>query len=132
MGGAGHHERFGSREGALLFSYKNMLIVLMLMIMKELLENAVDAGALSVRVTLEDDATVTVTDAGRGIPREDVPLVGAPSCTSKIACFEDLARLGTLGFRGEAMSVRYGLPPARIVAPRGARARRRFARWRRV
>jgi DNA mismatch repair ATPase MutL len=75
-------------------------------VVKELLENAIDAGAQSVRITLEDDVNITVADNGCGLAPADVTLFGAASCTSKISSFEDVARTTTLGFRGEAVNVR--------------------------
>ncbi|KAI8060864.1 hypothetical protein BC940DRAFT_311279 [Gongronella butleri] len=75
-------------------------------IVKELLENALDAHATSVDIKLVDDGLelVEVTDNGSGISMENRALVGKKHCTSKIACFEDLEKLETFGFRGEALN----------------------------
>lgn len=72
---------------------------------KELLDNAVDAGARSVRVEVREAGLklIRVTDDGCGIRREDVPLAFASHATSKIETLADLERLSTLGFRGEAL-----------------------------
>lgn len=73
---------------------------------KELVENAVDAGASSVTVEIRNGGTtfLRVADDGCGIAREDVPLAFLRHATSKIAVRDDLDRIGTLGFRGEALA----------------------------
>ncbi|MEM9066702.1 MAG: DNA mismatch repair endonuclease MutL [Planctomycetota bacterium] len=75
-------------------------------IVKELVENALDAGATRIRVELERGGIelVRVTDDGKGMGSIDLPLALAPHATSKIARPEDLDRIGTLGFRGEAIA----------------------------
>lgn len=72
---------------------------------KELVENALDAGARQVTIEVERGGLrlVKVTDDGAGIEPADLPLAIARHATSKIASLEDLARVGTLGFRGEAL-----------------------------
>lgn len=73
---------------------------------KELIENALDAGARTVRLSLADMGLqlLTVTDDGCGIPPDGRALCARAYTTSKIACFEDLSRaLATFGFRGEAL-----------------------------
>ena len=74
-------------------------------IVKELLENALDAGATEISVELEKGGcqAIRVTDNGEGIAPEDVPLAFARHATSKIAVFEDLYRVRSFGFRGEAL-----------------------------
>ena len=73
-------------------------------IVKELLENALDAGATEVAVDLEKGGSaIRVTDNGEGIAREDVPLAFARYATSKIGSFEDIYRVHSFGFRGEAL-----------------------------
>ena len=73
--------------------------------MKELVENALDAGATRVRVDIEHGGLdlVRVTDDGEGMSRDDAALALERHATSKIASFDDLARLHTFGFRGEAL-----------------------------
>src|SRR5438093_1061568 len=75
-------------------------------VVKELLENSVDAGASRIDVALGQGGTdlVRVTDNGHGISAEDLPLAVASHATSKIADADDLFHVGTFGFRGEALA----------------------------
>ncbi len=75
-------------------------------VVKELVENALDAGAGDVRVELVDGgkALIKVQDDGSGMDREDAALCFRRHSTSKIAREEDLERIATLGFRGEALA----------------------------
>jgi DNA mismatch repair protein MutL len=75
-------------------------------VVKELVENSLDAGAASVRVELGDGGKglVKVQDDGSGMSREDAALCFRRHSTSKIASEADLERISTLGFRGEALA----------------------------
>ncbi len=75
-------------------------------IVKELVENAVDAGANSVTVEIKEGGIsfIRVTDNGVGISKKEVPLAFLHHATSKIRKVEDLLEIHSLGFRGEALS----------------------------
>ncbi|MEG1144815.1 MAG: DNA mismatch repair endonuclease MutL [Clostridium sp.] len=75
-------------------------------VIKELLENAIDAKATAVTVETKDGGTtmIRVTDNGCGIHREEIPMAFLRHATSKIQTVEDLFTVSSLGFRGEALS----------------------------
>ena len=75
-------------------------------VVKELVENAIDAGATRITVEIKDGgiAMIRVTDNGSGIPAEDVRRAFLPHATSKLRDAAELVGIGTLGFRGEALS----------------------------
>ncbi|HEV2719399.1 MAG TPA: DNA mismatch repair endonuclease MutL [Thermoanaerobaculia bacterium] len=74
-------------------------------VVKELIENAIDAGATTIDVVLEQGGKklIEVRDNGCGMAHDDAQLAIERHATSKIRAFDDLARVGTLGFRGEAL-----------------------------
>ncbi|MBI4061431.1 MAG: ATP-binding protein, partial [Elusimicrobia bacterium] len=74
-------------------------------LLKELIENSLDAGAarIDIDVTGAGKETLRVSDDGCGMDAEDVKLCLERHATSKIAAFEDLDKIRTFGFRGEAL-----------------------------
>jgi DNA mismatch repair protein MutL len=75
-------------------------------VVKELAENSIDAGASHIIVEIEDGgrALIRIIDDGSGIPVSELPLAFASHATSKLQSDDDLFRIGTMGFRGEALA----------------------------
>lgn len=75
-------------------------------IVKELLENSIDAGADRISIEIENGGLVkiAISDNGVGMDKEDLTLAITPHATSKISSIEDLDDISTLGFRGEALA----------------------------
>jgi DNA mismatch repair protein MutL len=97
-------------------------------VLKELLENSLDAGATDVSVSLAEGGVkqVRVVDNGAGIEREDLPMAFARHATSKIASIEDLEQVRSLGFRGEALASIASVARISLLS-RAAAASRAFA-----
>ncbi len=75
-------------------------------VVKELVENSIDAGASKITVEIRHGGVtlIRVSDNGSGIEPDDVPMMFLRHATSKVRTQEDLSRIATLGFRGEAMA----------------------------
>jgi len=75
-------------------------------VVKELVENSIDAGATNIRIDILDGgiSAITVTDNGVGIDKSDLQKALLPHATSKISKVEDLDNIASLGFRGEALA----------------------------
>ena len=87
-------------------------------VVKELVENAIDAGATEIAVEIEGGGKrlIRVTDNGGGISREDLPRAYAPHATSKLMTAGDLFHIHTLGFRGEAIASIAAVSKTEIVS----------------
>ena len=87
-------------------------------VVKELVENAIDAGATHIAVEIEDGGRelIRIVDDGCGIPPAELPLAFASHATSKLTSDEDLFRIVTMGFRGEALASIGSVSNARILS----------------
>lgn len=96
------------------------VIVDLYSVVKELVENSLDAGATSIEIRFKNHGldSIEVQDNGRGIAPEDFETIALKHYTSKLSSYEDLTSLGTFGFRGEALSSLCALSKFHIVTAR--------------
>lgn len=89
-------------------------------VVKELVDNAIDAGAKNIRVELKDSGKtlISVRDDGKGMSREDVSLSPIKHATSKISTISDLESISTMGFRGEALAAVSSVSKFEIITKR--------------
>ena len=96
------------------------VIVDLTSVVKELVENSLDAGATSIEIRFRNQGldSIEVLDNGKGIPPEDFETIALKHYTSKLSSYEDLTGLETFGFRGEALSSLCALSKFHIVTAR--------------
>jgi len=101
-------------------------------VVKELLENALDAGANRIRVDVEAGGRklIRIADDGHGMNRDDALLAFERHATSKLRTADDLLSIATLGFRGEALPSIASVARVTLeTSPAPSRIRRKAAPW---
>ncbi len=89
-------------------------------VVKELLDNAIDSGATAINVEIRDGgiSLIRVTDNGCGISRDEIPTAFLRHATSKLNTADDLYRINTMGFRGEALASICGVSQVELITKR--------------
>ena len=92
-------------------------------VVKELVENAIDAKATAITVEIKEGGTslIRITDNGCGIEAAQIPIAFYRHSTSKIRKVEDLVRISSLGFRGEALSSIAAVAQVELISDRGGK-----------
>ena len=87
-------------------------------VLKEMLENSIDAGAKRIVIRIEDGGKklISITDDGCGISAEDIPTAFEPHATSKIKTIDDLNAISSMGFRGEALASIASVAKVKIIS----------------
>jgi DNA mismatch repair protein MutL len=87
-------------------------------LVREFLDNAIDAGSLNIEISIEEGGCkkVEVSDDGGGMTREDLEICSLTHATSKIKCLDDLNTSNTLGFRGEALAAACAVSRLEIIS----------------
>lgn len=99
-------------------------------VVKELIENSIDAGATDIRIEISEGGQrlIRVADNGCGIPASEVAMAFARHATSKLTCVADLERITTLGFRGEALASIAAVSQVTLLTRPAAQAAGQFLR----
>ena len=93
-------------------------------IIKELFENAIDAGAAEIHIVLDHGGKerMLIRDNGQGMDQEDLKLALAPHATSKVYCLDELEAIESMGFRGEALASIGSIAKVKITSKTAAQA----------
>ena len=103
-------------------------------VIKELVENSIDAGATAITIEIKEGGMsfIRITDNGCGISKEEVPVAFLRHATSKLQTADDLLKIASLGFRGEALSSIAAVAQVELITkqevPRRCKCEARFTR----